>query len=456
MSSPVAASSGRMHRVVRGVSIRSLSFLRVVRLLQRIRGGFLQRGASIRQFCNGKHRAFAVTTPRFAPAVDTPREAAYTLGVRAIRKSDKEFSLSYSIKRAAVLGSGVMGSALAAHLANAGIPTLLLDIVPPDGSGVKGDPASRDYRDAFARAGLERALKGKPAAFFAKARARRVTIGNLDDDLAQLHDCDWILEAVVERLDIKKSLFERIAPHVHDGAIVTSNTSGLSIADLAAAVPEALRPRFLGTHFFNPPRYLHLLELIPHAGTDPAVLSFFREFGDAVLGKGVVIAKDTPDFIANRIGTFSVMSCIRAMLADGYTVEEVDALTGRLLGRPKSATFRTLDLVGLDIMLHASKTVYDRATEDEQRDYFKPPELLEKMLAAKMLGDKTGKGFYQKIKGAKGSEILTLDPATMDYRPRASAKFPSLELAKPIDDQGERKRMIKKGKESPPYRESLA
>ena len=350
--------------------------------------------------------------------------------------------MSFSIQRAAVLGSGVMGSALAAHLANAGIPTLLLDIVPPEGAGVKGEPATREYRDAFARAGLERTLKGKPAAFFTRERARRVTIGNLDDDLALLKECDWILEAVVERLDIKKSLFEKIAPFVHDHAVLTSNTSGLSITDMAAAMPEALRPRFLGTHFFNPPRYLHLLELIPHAGTDPAVLAFIREFGDAVLGKGVVVAKDTPNFIANRIGTFSVMSAVRLMLADGYTVEEVDALTGRLLGRPKSATFRTADLVGLDILVHASTTVYDRATKDEQRDAFKAPDLMNKMLAGKMLGDKTGKGFYQKVKGEGGSEILTLDIATMKYRARQSAKFGSLELAKPIEDLGERVRTM--------------
>ncbi|HXV13543.1 MAG TPA: 3-hydroxyacyl-CoA dehydrogenase family protein, partial [Candidatus Krumholzibacteria bacterium] len=311
--------------------------------------------------------------------------------------------MSLSIQRAAVLGSGVMGSALAAHLANAGIPTLLLDIVPPAGAKVKGDPGSREYRDAFARAGLERALKSKPAAFFSPARARRVAVGNLEDDVAQLRDCDWILEAVVEKLDIKRALFEKIAPHVKDGAIVTTNTSGLSITDMAAVLPESMRPRFLGTHFFNPPRYLHLLELIPHAGTDPAVLEFVREFGDAVLGKGVVVAKDTPNFIANRIGTFAVMSAIRAMIEGNYTVEEADALTGPLIGRAKSATFRTADLVGLDILVHASTTVYDRATNDERRDTFKPPALLEKMLKAGMLGDKTGKGFYQKVAGKTGS-----------------------------------------------------
>ena len=225
--------------------------------------------------------------------------------------------MAYSIERAAVLGSGVMGSALAAHLANAGIPTLLLDIVPPAGSNVKGEPASRAYRDAFARGGLERALKAKPAPFFTSGRARRVSVGNLEDDLALLQGCDWILEAVVERLDVKRALFDKIAPHLKPGAIVSTNTSGLSITEMALALPEAYRPRFLGTHFFNPPRYLHLLELVPHAGTDPALVAFMREFGDATLGKGVVIAKDSPDFIANRIGTFSVMSAIRTMIDEG-------------------------------------------------------------------------------------------------------------------------------------------
>ncbi len=355
--------------------------------------------------------------------------------------------MGLSIQRAAVIGSGVMGSALAAHLANAGIPTLLLDIVPPPDAGVKGDPASREYRDAFARGGLERVQKARPAPFFSAPRARRVRIGNLEDDLAQLAECDWVLEAIVEKLAIKQALFEKIAPHLRDGVIVTSNTSGLSITDMAAAMPEALRPRFLGTHFFNPPRYLHLLELVPHAGTDPAVLAFMREFGDAVLGKGVVVARDTPNFIANRVGTFTVMSAIRAMLDGGYTVEEVDALTGRLLGRPKSATFRTADLVGLDILVHASATVYDRATGDEKRDYFKAPPLLEKMLEAGMLGDKTGKGFYQKSAARRAPEIQTLDLDTLTYRAKQSAKFPSLEMAKVLENLGERVRAVIAGKD---------
>jgi len=340
------------------------------------------------------------------------------------------------IERAAVVGSGVMGSALAAHIANAGIPVLLLDIVPPEGAGVKGDPSSRDYRDAFAKAGLTRAVKSKPAAFFTRAGARLVTIGNLEDDMARLAGVDWVMEAVVERLDIKRDLFARMAPHLKDGAIVSTNTSGLSVTEMAAALPEGLRGRFLGTHFFNPPRYLHLLELVPHPGTDPGVLEYMRDFGDRELGKGVVVANDTPNFIANRIGGFAMMSSVRAMLDGGYTVEEVDALTGPLLGRPKSATFRTVDLVGLDIVVHAARTVYDRATDDERRQVIQAPDVIERMMREQMLGDKTGRGFYRKIKKDGQSEILALDLEKFDYRPREKARFGSVEAARAQDGLG--------------------
>jgi 3-hydroxyacyl-CoA dehydrogenase len=342
------------------------------------------------------------------------------------------------IERAAVIGSGVMGSALAAHLANAGIPTLLLDIVPPAGSGIEGDASSRAFRNALAARGLGLAVKSKPAAFFTPAGARLVAVGNLEDDLARLSDADWVLEAIVEKLEIKESLFERIAPHLKDGAIVTTNTSGLSITDMAAVLPEAVRPRFLGTHFFNPPRYLHLLELVPHDGTDRELLAAFARFGEDVLGKGVVTARDTPNFIANRIGGFTVMSAMHAMVEGGYTVEEVDALTGPLLGRPKSASFRTVDLVGLDTFVHASTTVYDRAVDDAWRAAFKPPVFVDTMLARGMLGEKSGGGFYKKVKRDGASEILTLDIETFNYRERRKAAFPSLETAKAIEGLGER------------------
>ena len=242
--------------------------------------------------------------------------------------------MEVSVRRAAVLGSGVMGSTLAAHLANAGIPTLLLDIVPPAGTGIDGDPSAAEYRNAFAAGGLARALKSKPAAFYTPAGARMITVGNLDDDLESLRDVDWVLEAVVERLDIKQSLFEKILPFLSDRAIVTTNTSGLSVTDMAGVLPDARRPRFLGTHFFNPPRYLRLLELIPHDGTDPEVLAAVTQIGEERLGKGVVIGKDTPSFIANRVGGFWMMALLRAALDGGFTVEEVDALTGPVIGRP--------------------------------------------------------------------------------------------------------------------------
>jgi len=352
-----------------------------------------------------------------------------------------------SIDRAAVIGSGVMGAAVAAHLCNAGIPTLLLDIVPPEGAGVEGDPESRAYRDAFALAGLQRAKKSKPASFFHKDRARLISVGNLEDDLAALSDCDLVIEAIVENLDIKRSLFERIAPHLSDTAILATNTSGLSVNDMAAALPESLRGRFLGMHFFNPPRYLRLLEMIPHAGTAPEVLASMTAFGEEVLGKGAVLASDTPNFIANRIGVFSVMSVLRATLEGGYTVEDVDALTGPVIGHPKSATFRTADLVGLDILVHASQTVYDRATNDECHDFFKAPEAIQRMLDDGMLGQKTGQGFYKKTKKDGKTEILTLDLETFEYREAQKPKFKSLELAKTQSGVGPRTVALLKGKD---------
>jgi 3-hydroxyacyl-CoA dehydrogenase len=355
--------------------------------------------------------------------------------------------MDISIDRAAVIGSGVMGATLAAHLANAGIPTVLLDIVPPEGSGIKGDPAGQDYRDAFAREGIRKALKTKPAAFFVGDRARLVTPGNLEDHLELLENVDWVLEAIVERLDIKQSVFEKIAPHLKPEAILSSNTSGLSIHEMAAGLPADLRPRFLGTHFFNPPRYMKLLEIIPHQDTHPDVIEYMAGFGENLMGKGIVYAKDTPNFIANRIGVFSIMSTIRAMLEGGYTVEEVEALTGPAIGRPKSASFRTIDLVGLDTFVHVAKNVYDRAADDESRDIFIPPEVINRMVAEGLLGDKTGRGFFQKTKKDGKTEIHTLDLDSFDFREKRKAKFPVLDLTRTMDDPGDRIRAIIKNKD---------
>ncbi|UCG50838.1 MAG: enoyl-CoA hydratase/isomerase family protein [Candidatus Latescibacterota bacterium] len=356
-----------------------------------------------------------------------------------------------TIDHAAVIGAGVMGATLAAHLANAGIRTLLLDIVPPEGTKIDADPATREYRDAFARSGLEKALKAKPAAFYTADKSRLISTGNIEDDIDKLKDVDWVLEAVTERLDIKHSLFDRIAPHLKDTAILSSNTSGLPIAELASVLSDSLKKRFLVTHFFNPPRYMYLLEIVPlaasHGSTDPEVLKHLVQFGEEVLGKGIVIAKDTPNFIANRIGIYSMVSALRAMLEGGYTIEEVDTLTGPVIGRPKSATFRTVDLVGLDTLVHASKTVYDRAVGDECRESFDLPEMIHKMAEKSLLGDKTGMGFYKKVKKDGKSEILTLDYNTFDYRSRERAKFPSLELIRNIDDTAERVGAILKGKD---------
>ncbi len=355
--------------------------------------------------------------------------------------------MEFSIERAAVIGAGVMGAALAAHFANAGIPTLLLDIVPPKGSNIKGDPKTDEYRSAFAREGIKRALNAKPAAFFTKEKARLISPGNLEDHLDRLRDVDWILEAVIERIDIKKSLFEKIAPYLKPNAILSTNTSGLSIQEMADGLPEDLRPRFLGMHFFNPPRYMKLLEIVPHATTGEDVLDYITTFGEDLLGKGVVLAKDTPNFIANRIGIFSMMATIRAMLEGGYAVEEVDELTGPAIGRPKSASFRTADLVGLDTFLHVAKNVFDRADKDERREYFQPPEFIERMVREGRLGEKSGEGFYKKVKKNGKSEILALDHQTFEYRDRKKAAFPALELARNIDDVGERIRTILKGKD---------
>jgi 3-hydroxyacyl-CoA dehydrogenase len=358
----------------------------------------------------------------------------------------------FRIEKAAVLGAGTMGAQIAAHLANASIPTLLLDIVPreltpeEEKKGLTLD--SKEVRNRIAHGGLEAAKKAKPAAFFTQDGARLVSVGNLEDDLARLKDCDLIIEAVVENLDIKRKLYERVEEHRRPGAIVASNTSGIPIHLLAEGRSDDFRAHFLGVHFFNPPRYLHLVELIRTPWTKPEVSCALFGFLDQRLGKGVVPAKDRPNFIANRIGTFGALVTIRTMLEDGYTIEEVDKMTGQAVGRPKTATFRTFDLVGLDVFGHVVKNLYENLPEDEEREIFSAPVFLTDMIKSGMLGNKTRGGFYKKQKGeGEKQEIWTLDVASLEYRPSSKVKLPALDVAKNIEDTGERVRTLIWGKD---------
>ncbi|WP_242144000.1 MULTISPECIES: 3-hydroxyacyl-CoA dehydrogenase/enoyl-CoA hydratase family protein [unclassified Bacillus cereus group] len=335
----------------------------------------------------------------------------------------------FQIKKAAVLGSGVMGSGIAAHLANIGIPTLLLDIVPRALTKEEEEKGltleHKNVRNRFSNGALQKLVKQKPAPLAVKDNLALIKTGNLEDDLERLAEVDWIIEVVVENLDIKKQLFEKIDAVRKLGTIVSSNTSGISVEKMAEGRSDDFKKHFLGTHFFNPPRYLKLLEIIPTKDTDPQVLNFMKQFGEDVLGKGVVIAKDTPNFIGNRIGTYGLLVTLREMMERGYSVGEVDSVTGPLIGRPKSATFRTLDVVGLDTFVHVANNVYENVQEEE-RAVFKVPTFMHEMLDKKWLGSKTGQGFFLK----KGKEILELNPKTMEYEERKKLKAASVELSK--------------------------
>lgn len=337
--------------------------------------------------------------------------------------------MTYKIQKAAVLGSGVMGSGIAAHLANIGIPTLLLDIVPKE---LTGEEQAKGYtleslqvRNRFAAGALQKLLKQKPAPLAAKKNLSLITPGNFEDDFDKLKDVDWIIEVIVENLEIKKGLMEKIDAVRKPGTIVSSNTSGVSINAMAEGRSEDFQKHFLGTHFFNPPRYLKLLEVIPSNTTTPEVVSFMQAFGEDILGKGVVVAKDTPNFIANRIGTYGLIITMKEMQERGYSVGEVDSVTGPLIGRPKSATFRTLDVVGLDTFAHVAKNVYDNTTGEEQA-VFAENQVLKKMIDNGWLGAKSGQGFFVK----KGKEILELNIETFEYEPVKKLKTPSMEMAK--------------------------
>ena len=336
-----------------------------------------------------------------------------------------------------------MGAQIAAQLANAGVPTILLDIAPrellPEEQAKGLTLESKPVRNRIAQAGFDAATKAKPAAFFTPEKTGLVSIGNFDDDLQKLKDCDLIIEAVVENLDIKRSLYEKVEKHRRQGSIIGSNTSGIPISQLAAGRSEDFRAHFLGVHFFNPPRYLHLVEIIRTEWTKPEVSCFLYGFLDQRLGKGVVPAKDRPNFIANRIGTFGAMVTIKTMLEDGYSLEEVDKITGQAVGRPKSATFRTFDLVGLDVFGHVVKNLYEALPDDEEREVFKAPDFLGAMIDRGILGNKTKGGFYRKQPGEGGKkEIWAIDHATLDYRPAQKVKLPALDMAKNIEYLPER------------------
>src|ERR1700688_4853390 len=326
------------------------------------------------------------------------------------------------INKVAILGAGTMGARIAAHFANAGVPSYLLDIVPPDADG----PA----RNKIAAAGLDAARKSKPAAFMEASLARLVTVGNFEDDLKKLAEVDWIIEAVVENLDLKRALLRKVEAVRKPGTIVTTNTSGLPVGKIAEGFSDDFRRSWFGTHFFNPPRYMRLLELIPTPEADRDAIDLVARFCDVRLGKGVVLAKDTPNFIGNRIGTFSVLNVMRLMQEMDLSIEDVDALTGQAVGWPKSATFRTIDLVGLDILGHVVSNM--TVNVHDERSDLRLPDFFAQMLQRKWLGDKTKGGFYKKVRGQEGKEEerLALDWKTLEYHPRTKPKLAAIDMAK--------------------------
>ena len=367
------------------------------------------------------------------------------------------------IKKVAVIGSGIMGSGIACHFANIGVEVLLLDIVPrelSDKEKAKGlTLEDKVVRNRLVNDSLTAALKSKPSPIYSQKFAQRITTGNLEDDISKIAKVDWIIEVVVERLDIKKIVFENIEKHRTPGTLITSNTSGIPIHFMSEGRSDDFQKHFCGTHFFNPARYLKLFEIIPGPKTSPEVLEFLNGYGEQFLGKTSVIAKDTPAFIGNRIGIFSIQSLFNMIKDLGLTVEEVDKLSGPVIGRPKSATFRTVDVVGLDTLVHTANGVYDNCPEDEKRETFKLPDFINTMMENKWLGSKTGQGFYKRVKGEGGKkEILTLDLDSMEYRSKKSAKFATLELTKTIDKVVDRFAVLVDGKDKAGefYRKSFA
>ncbi|HNU13880.1 MAG TPA: 3-hydroxyacyl-CoA dehydrogenase/enoyl-CoA hydratase family protein [Chitinophagaceae bacterium] len=348
------------------------------------------------------------------------------------------------IKKVAVLGSGVMGSRIACYFAGIGVQVLLLDIVPKD-LPADAKPAERNkiVNDA-----LTAAVKSNPSPVYHKDVIKKITTGNFEDNMKDITGCDWIIEVVVERLDIKQKVFEQVEKYRRPGTLITSNTSGIPIHMMAEGRSDDFKKHFCGSHFFNPPRYLRLLEVIPTPYTDPEIVDFLMNYGDLYLGKTTVLCKDTPAFIANRIGVFGMMAIMNVKEKLKLSIDEIDALTGPIIGRPKSATFRTGDVVGLDTLVKVAKGVADNCPNDEAKDQFNIPVWLEKMIANNWLGDKTGQGFFKKTKGAGGEkEILTLNLDTMEYGPRVKPKFATLEAAKPVDDLNTRLKMLVAGQD---------
>ena len=369
-------------------------------------------------------------------AVSTPKQSSSSIPA-AQSNGGRGTSPHQRINKVAVLGAGTMGARIAAHFANAGVPCVLLDIVPPDiqaDPGLGTDPAkAKAVRNKIVAAGLDAAVKSKPAAFFEKGLEKLITIGNFDDDMKLLSDCDWIIEAVAENLEIKRALLQKVAAVRKPGSIVTTNTSGLPVASIAAEMSEEFRHHWFGTHFFNPPRYMRLLEIIPTPEANLEAMETVSHFGDVRMGKGIVVAKDTPSFIANRIGTYAGLNVFRLMQEMDLTIEEVDVLTSSG-GYTKNPTFRTLDLVGLDVLASVVKN-FSKNVQDERSD-LKLPDFFVKMIEKKLLGDKVKSGFYKKVKSAAGSsdDKQAIDWKTLEYHTAQRPKFPTLEMSRTIED----------------------
>jgi 3-hydroxyacyl-CoA dehydrogenase len=357
-----------------------------------------------------------------------------------------------TIKKVAVLGSGVMGSRIACHFAGIGVQVLLLDIVAPAAADGKTPDRNKIVNDALAAA-----VKSNPSPVFHKDVVRRISTGNFEDNIRDIAGCDWVIEVVIERLDIKRKIFDEVEKYRKPGTLITSNTSGIPIHLMIEGRSEDFVRHFCGTHFFNPPRYLRLLEIIPTPGTDPAVVDFLMNYGDLYLGKTTVLCKDTPAFIANRIGVFGIMFVFRLVDQLGLSIDEIDALTGPVIGRPKSATFRTADVVGIDTLVKVAKGVYDNCPNDEAREIFNIPPWLEKVVTNNWLGDKTGQGFFKKIKlpltsgspeeRKSDKEILVLNLASLEYETRKKPKFSSVEAAKQVEDLPARLKILCAGQD---------